>query len=77
MFFSSHWLILFTNNIKPKSVKPLKKCLVIMCCWNKVCGAEKMTDNSQEIRPDMNPIPQRQVLAAVGWEGRAVFDNHR
>ena len=46
-----------------------------MCCWNKVCGAEKMTDNSQEKRPDMNPIPQRQVLAALGWEGRAVFSN--
>ena len=77
-FFSSHWLISFTN-IKPKSVQPLKIFLVIiknslslsMCWWNKICGAEKMTDNSKEIRPDTIPLRQRQqfLLQWVGTGG--------
>ena len=46
-----------------------------LCVAGTKCVAEKMTDNSQEIRSDMIPIPQKQVLAAVGWEGKAVCSN--
>ena len=42
-----------------------------------VCGVEKMTDNSQEIRPDKIPLRQRQqFLLQLGWEGRAVLSHH-
>ena len=42
-----------------------------MCWWNKICGAEKMTDNSKEIRPDTIPLRQRQqfLLQWVGTGG--------
>ena len=40
-----------------------------MSCWDKVCGAEKMTDNSEEIKPDTIPHSKRRWFLQQ-WVGR-------